>query len=351
MNPIAKLVRQVSIPYTLLFGSLLVWGFVKTIETPLTDPGVTFQVTYSSYPDYNPDVDGDIIVWDTIGTSSIDRDIQGYRLRTQEYFTISNRSTDEWLPRVSGDWVIWIAQTRIGQRTTSVLAENLATKEERTIVSKNCDGCIYSLDINADYIVWADRDVWLYHIPTQTITQVTDDPDYQDYPAVDAAWVVWRNQGNGTHIRGYNIETTETITLSVGLGSLSEDFPDISNGVTVWQGSTPLPMGGTNIFGKNLNTNEVFTATFNSEYNGHPRISGNTVVWSTYGSGNDDVYGYNMETKEHFPISSSEAAEQSPSISGNVVVWRRYDHEPNDWNIYGVHLYSHAVYLPFVLRP
>ncbi len=305
---------------------------------------IEFQVTTSTYQDYNPDIDGSTIVWNTVGISSNDNDIQGYNLNTGEHLIVSNKTINEWLPRISSNWVVWIGQNKTGRAITSVLAKDLVTGEERTVVSKTCDGCIYSLDISGNYITWADGDIWLYHIPTRTITQVTNDSVYQDYPAVDAPWVVWRNQDNpntGIHIVGYNIDTSERITVS--LETSGGDFPDISNGVVVWQHSGAL-------FGKDLSSGMTFTITNNSEYNSNPRIKGDTVVWSTYGSINDEVYMYNISTAETFTVTSNLKADQSPSISGNVVVWRRYDNAPNDWNIYGVRLYRFSVFLPLALR-
>jgi hypothetical protein len=335
--------RKLLIIPTVLLGFLLAMIYIRpSLGLPLDHRIVEFQITTSTQIDANPDVDGNVVVWRTGSTYG---NIYGYNLISEEYFVVSARARiHESIPKVSGQWVVWTGDFE------SVFARNLETGEERTIVSSTCAQCIYSLDISGDYIVWADGDVWLYHIPTQVITQVTSDLGYQDYPAVGPPWVVWRNQDNGTHIRGYDIDTTEIMTLTAGLGTHSEDFPDVSNGILVWQGSTPLPLGGVNIFGMDLNTREVFTVTYNSEHNGSPRTDGNTVVWSTYGSDSDDVFVYDITTGNITSMTSEATTDQFPSVSGSVVVWKRYDNPPLDWNIYGAHICSHSVFLPVVLR-
>jgi beta propeller repeat protein len=342
----ARYSRKLVVVLSVLLSSILVVICIRpAFSRWLGHRIIEFQITTSSEIDYNPDIDGNIVVWRT------GRDIHGYDLLSGNYFVVSAEKSYETYPRVSGDWVVWIDDRE------SVFAKNLETGEKRTIVSETCtDHCLYSLDISGDFIVWADGDVWLYHIPTQVITQVTSDYPvdlgYQDYPAVGPPWVVWRNQDKGAHIRGYDIDTTEIVTLTTGLGTGNEDFPDVSNGILVWQGSTYPPMGGTNIFGMDLTTRELFTVTYNSDFNWGPRTDGDTVVWTAYseGGGHCDVLAYDIATGHIISVTSPATSDDSPSVSGCVVVWKRYDNPPDDWNIYGAHMCMNSIFLPLVLR-
>lgn len=307
---------------------------------------VEFQITSSSQPDCNPDVDGDMVVWST-GEESPVAAVQGYDLTNNQHFDISAKEYRESLPKVSGEWVVWLADQNpsIYVPENFVLAKNLRSGEERTLCSPSDD--LYSLDIEGEYVVWADGDIWLYHIPTESITQVTSS-GYNDEPSVGWPWVVWRHQDVGAHIQAYNISTTEVLTVTFGL---DENAPDVWNGIVVWGESTPLPIGGRNIFGLDLNTSERFTITHNSELNNRPRLSDNMVVWSTYGSANgDNVYAYKLATGETISITTPATVDQAPSVSGSVVVWQRYNNEPDDWNVYGARVYSHSIFLPIVLR-
>lgn len=307
---------------------------------------IEFAIATSEATDSIPDVDGNIVVWMS-GVGEPYYDIYGYDLLNSELFIVSDKSTQESAPKISGNWVVWIEDEQ-GEASPNIVTKNIQSDEERTIVRDN-KWSIGSIAIDHDYIVWPDGlcGLWLYDIQTQVAISITD-TGYNDEPAIDWPWVVWRHQDIGAWIWAYNITTTQILTLTEGADA---NAPDVCDDIAVWSESSPLPLGGRNIYGQDLNTSKRFTITHNSEFNNRPRIDSNIVVWSTYGSGtNDSVYAYDMASGEVISVTSLATVDQVPSISGNVVVWSRFDDWPNDWNIYGARLYSDVAFLPLVLE-
>ena len=67
-----------------------------------------------------------------------------------------------------------------------------------------------------------------------------------------------------------------------------------------------------------------------------PDISGHIVVWQDNRNGNWDIYGYNLVTKKEFQITADSADQTNPVISGSLVVWE--DARFGVSNIYAVYL-------------
>ena len=346
------------------YQALIVFSILAVLSSPIpketleVDSDVVlsdeFLIAGSEFDEYNPDVDGDIVVWQTIGISAYDHNILGYRVDTQEYFSVSVDShVDETLPRVSGEWVVWLGYSTTQGMKTQVLAKNIQTEEQRVVVTVSCDHCIYSFDVTGDFIVWADIDVWVYRFSTEQTTRITNDFAVQDYTAIDPPWVAWRHQpgGGNSYIYAYNMNTGQTITPTLGVGDGFGNFADISDGIMVWEGTViTYPVSVRAYFAKNLGTEEVYTMTVTTDETiWYPRISGDFVVWNSNESGNDEIYLYDLQASKLLQVTNSTYSDQAPSVGMHTIVWRRYD-DQRGWNIYGVNLFSYSVYLPILTR-
>jgi hypothetical protein len=313
-----------------------------------------FQVSDSTAIDYTADIDGYIVVWRT--DESYSSEIMGYDIVAERAFAITDNLAEDTLPRISGDWVIWLSEDKYHRH--SVILRNIRTDEQRIIPMG-----AFGADISGDYAAFSNSDIWVYHIPSETLTQVTDDDIDQGEVSVAVPWVVWReiNPDNGltslSTIRGYNIYTHETMTLTLGEGNIDECCPAVSDGVLVWQGNSLL--GGSNILAKELPSGEVFTITDKGGYgdtwvhDGTPQIDGNTVVWRRYIEDDppiSSIYAYNLQTGALITVTGQKTGDALPRVSGEIAVWQRYDNAPRDFNIYGAWLKGRRVYMPVVYR-
>ncbi len=219
---------------------------------------------------------------------------------------------------------------------------------------------------------------------------------FEGMPEVGLNTAVWVDERNFTpnedaakenyDIYGFDLISKEEFPIAT-TENWKEDGPDISGNIVVWRA------GRYSVEGLNLSTGERFTPSPRScGTRQHPRIDGDTVIWSRYEGdhtpiyiqnlttgdtttftcdsydfwrsldiGGDiivwedirdsdvnsqkDIYGYNLSTEEEFPISVSEVWEEGPQVSDNFVVWRAWDPETHKQGIYGYDLDSSTKFI------
>ena len=115
--------------------------------------------------------------------------------------------------------------------------------------------------------------------------------------------------------------------------------PAISGNTVVWE---YYRTGESGVYGYDLSTHSQFAihtvATVSPFY--YPEISGNTVVWYEKRNGNTDIYGYDLSTHREFRITTNAATQWDPAISDDTVVWMDYRNGLGD--IYGYNLSTHS---------
>lgn len=109
---------------------------------------------------------------------------------------------------------------------------------------------VQDIRVFGDYAVWSarvatDTDIYLFHIPSQQLTPVTDENLYEDVtPRISDTHVVWeRSQGAGTaaQVMVYEIATQDTIQLTNHASALpAPTAPAIDGSNVVWVGWDPV---------------------------------------------------------------------------------------------------------------
>lgn len=320
-----------------LFTALELFIAASTFEsTPASSSvllGPEWPIAATSDSEGNPDIDGDLVVWQS-ESSPGNRDILGYRLPDHQPFVIAETGSDERRPKVSGNWVAWMEDSRM------IRAKHLLTGDEREIQAEYPRD-VTSLDIDGQHVAWSDQNLYLYHFDSEVITQVaTMDEDLHYAPALDWPWLVW-NAGNDVH--SYDLRSGETMSLTLGRGGSA---PDVSDGLAVWSESIPAPPYGTrHIYGIYLETREHIAVVERPGWNTRPSIDGNLLAWSH----GDTVLMKDISAGETITISPPGAIDNLPRISGDTLVWKRWESEDTD--IYAVRLYADIQYLPLVANP
>lgn len=273
---------------------------------------IFLAITASMFDDSNPDIDGNLVVWQSHRPST-GWDIYGYNLDTGVKFVVSNTPDDEYSPRISGNSVVWIAQH---DRQCQVWYKNLVTDDLRLIVS-HVFPSIYSLDIDGEYIAWGSRSINLYNAQTRSATVVSWSATvYRDYPRLDMPWLVFRQSGNPPIITGYNLSTTEIVTLAVSNG-----VPVLGGDVLVYRVNGTAPR----MEGLHISSGKTFTVSLDP-WSVNGKTDGKYITWQSEGN----IHLYNIATGEDAIIDDDG---QSPVVKNGFVVWQ---HWTNNWDIWAV---------------
>jgi beta propeller repeat protein len=85
-----------------------------TLNAGTSDPNtpIEFAIVNNEAEQINPDIDGNIVVWQSRGLPTEDNrngdwDIYGYNLTTRQEFQITNNPYDQTNPAVSGNTIVW----------------------------------------------------------------------------------------------------------------------------------------------------------------------------------------------------------------------------------------------------
>jgi beta propeller repeat protein len=200
-------------------------------------------------------------------------------------------------------------------------------------------------------VLWEDdrhgnSDVYAYRVPTDLSTPgeecaIASGPSEQRKVAVSGDTVVWQDNRSGRwEIYSAKIPancSTPAAESLVSTGEGNKTNPDISGNTIVWQDDRN-GLGSSDIYAKDLSTNQEFPVSTGASLMDTPAISGSVVVWRQESPNNYDIFGRDLmardlETGEVFQITSNSGDQVAPAISGNIVVWE--DHRNGDADIYG----------------
>lgn len=163
--------------------------------------------------------------------------------------------------------------------------------------------------------------------------QITNDSATENYyPDIYEGIIVWDHidisGGIIFSIYGYNLNTNQQFVIAENIRDYG--YPAIWGDYVVW-------MQGEQISIYNLKTKQVTLVGGNDDTAYWPDIYDGTVVWSE----NGDIRSYNIKTGVFRMISDSDTADY-PAINGDTVVWE------DGGDIYGFNLKSSAT--PFLIR-
>ena len=160
--------------------------------------------------------------------------------------------------------------------------------------------------------------------------------DDQDYPAIDANIVVWRDRRNASYdIYSYDLSTG--LTPFICTATAGQYWPAVSGNIIVWPDERN---GNYDIYGYNLSTQAELTICTNSANQYSPAVSGDIVVWEDQRNDWNYIYGYDIATSTEFEIRAMTTGGVGfASVDGNTVIWNEGGH-----NIYGKNLSTGSVF-------
>ncbi len=301
---------------------------------------------------------------------------------------ITNNSTDDTTPVVSGNNVVWKGEEGIyfyDGVTTKLLSNNTGRNPKisgnnviwessggislydgnSTSKLLNSDGSSSFSQIDGNNIVWQSSSsgynytqIFLYNGNTTiNLTQTMPGTFKTGYGAdISGNKVVWANYSIA-ELFLYNGQETIQLTNNLNVG-----YPKISGNNIIWNGSgklsiyngfqtTVLPSNyynyGNDIDGNNVvwqegssnstsseiyfyNGSRVFNLTNNNRIDRNPKIAENGVVWEGFDGNDFEIYYYNGY--ETIQITNNNVddidAQISPNKYGHAIVWRGRDGEP-----------------------
>lgn len=324
---------------------------VKAQYNPFT------KITDDIYPQYNPAIDGDYVVYESWRGGS-GSDIYLYDIvsgaETKITSGISGMSSH---PDISGDRIVWQDNRNGGWEIYTYL---ISRPDIGDYPLFDFEGEQSSPAIHGNTIVWVDHrgdefssNIFMYDLSTGVATQITDDDDNQQHTP-DIYWpdIVYEDRRTGnSDIYLYNINTQEETQLTED--PADQLNPSIHGRRVVWEdmrdGNWNLYMHHTTYGPGSVYYNydwEIYTGDgFRemSQYNDiNPAVYEDYIVFQSYRNGSWDIYLYSFinDTFGSTSIIITEAKDQiNPAIYDNRIVWQ----DERDWD--GTSAYEADIWL------
>lgn len=244
-----------------------------TVKTSHVNTGKLNVGTNNFDPQENPDIDGNMVVWEQWNMSiesKEKRSIYVKNLATNYIGKLMNSNYDQANPKVSGDRVVW----EEWDNNHAIYMKNLKTHK----VAKIGVGTLP--DISGGIIVWES---W--------------------YTPGAIMYLDLYNGKKGLVVYGKNIH-----------------YPQISGSRVVWQQYSNHVW---NIWAKNLANNNIAKVSPSSKFQFNPQISGTRVIWAqNLGTYKDGIYYRNLVTGKTLPVWPFSGMTQfNQVISDGLIAW------------------------------
>lgn len=296
---------------------------ITWIETQLTDdPAHQIEAAVG---------DGKV-VWTDFRNGNI-ADIRVRDLATGEEREITSDPVGQYNPDVDGEWVVYGDDRN---DAGDIFAFNLVTGVE-TLLSTD-PGRQNNLAISGDRVVWNDFstvfDIYGRNLLGGPIFYVVLGPRAELKPRISGDLVVWEelNVGAGLwDIRVLDLSTSANTLLAAG--PEHEREPDIDGTRIVYLKFRSGDLNGdADVFLYDVASGLTTQLTTTPAARRRPRISGNTVVWYEGPNGAWDVRGYDLITSTELPLAVGPWSSALPDVDGHEIVFS--DDRNGDWDIY-----------------
>ncbi|MCK4758010.1 MAG: Ig-like domain-containing protein [Thermoplasmata archaeon] len=286
------------------------------------------QITTNTSGQSDPDIWGDIIVWEDWRNGN--KDIYAYNISNGTEFAVCTALAYQDNPTVHGNIIVWRdARNDDGD----IYAYNLSSEiETRITTDSSFQG---SPAIYEDKIVWHDdrngnKDIYIYSLLNDTKWQLTNHLANQTFPAIYGDIVVYQDDRNdattGYDIYAYNISNGTEFPVCVL--PETQDRPKIWGDMIIWEdgrGTFPGPFPNNwDIFGYYISNGTEIQITTDIERQMLPDIWGQRVVWEDgrKGPASDlDIWAYCFWNYTEFQITTNDSGQSNPAIYGNKIVY------------------------------
>ncbi len=299
--------------------------FLISSSFAATDPQPVYQ---QNEIQYSPDIHEGVVIW-----ARNDKDVEGYNLNIQNYFSVCSESKDQKHSAIAEDYAVW-TDTRNGNY--DIFAKDLVTGDEISVCT--LDSLQVYPSISGNIIVWQDRrsendyDIYGYDLSTDTEFVICDDPSNQYYPFIFGNKVVWHDTRNGdADIFYYNLDTGQTTAVCTASGHQMR--PKVYQNYIVWQDARSSDY---DIYCHDLDSGNTFVVCDAAEDQQNPAIFGDIIVWQDKRTGENNIRGYKISGSTEFVICDDTGQQIEPEIYNNIVVW---EHEISIYrNIYYIEI-------------
>lgn len=321
-----------------------------------TDPGTEddlsglqiVQITDHMGDQYFPRVSGNWIIW-------IEDESEGtVGLYLHDIANRSERRTVDCasfltIPEISGNWIGWVEvrNDSSGQLLPCICVYNIqddmstqvtrypAMPSQTSISRYSIFDLISTLDISDNGIVWHDRrngnmDIYYANLTSGEEQQITSSPADQTSPSISGDLIVWaeKNEEGYDNICLYNLTSGDLKRIT--------DYPAvrtdqvISGEHVVW---AQIRLSDYDICCYNISSGNTTWITSEPADQRWPRISGDLIVWSDNRDGNGtEIYAYNLSTQTETQITNDNIDQLGADIGGNNIVWM--DNQTGNYAVY-----------------
>jgi hypothetical protein len=186
-------------PWHLAFGS--------TTLKDLAEPNTQSQIGHVRG-------DGKIVVWSEGRKEWKHYQVVAYDLDTGKRWRVDPSNSDQWLPQVAGDKIVWVDHRndpsgyRLNPKNSDIYMHDLSSGKTTAVTTHPARQ--EEADIDGDWVIWHDYrgapdgisgkeiDIWAKNMATGKEYQVTAYPHLEVYPRVDNGRLFYQRVVNGS---------------------------------------------------------------------------------------------------------------------------------------------------------
>lgn len=252
--------------------------------------GVDTEITPIAADRYDPDIDGDIVVW---GESGLGIYTYDFNAPVVGGTAIPGTSTFSFQPSLSGPILAWRAMDFINT-ISNIWYRQGAVSTQVTNLPNNQFAA--APDVSGNYIVWYWFDVgapgiqkvYFYDIanPVPGGTIIGSTPASQGDAHVSGSTVVYMDNTDGTDWELYLYTLPSGPPIKITNDLIDQAAPDISGNYVVWQANNQIFL-----YDIAAGTTVQISDSGVGGFNENPKIDGNHVVWQNQsGTGTSTTY-------------------------------------------------------------
>ncbi|MCT8337481.1 PGF-pre-PGF domain-containing protein [Methanoculleus sp. Afa-1] len=310
---------------TLLCAVVIVGLLAPPVAAAEIAPGdlVPFAVFPGSQE--NPDVDGDMVVWE-----------DGRNGNKEIYFSnspgtsgtrITNDPASQEKPSISGDYIAW-QDYRNGNWDIYLYKRSTGETTQLT----NDTGKQWLPIVRGNYVAWydsssGDTNVVLYDIAAGSKDIIECDAkttipggSTEFKPALSEKYVAWIEEID-ERIRYYSIEDGE-IKGPVSTSTAAQSWPSLYGSVVAWEDNRHA---SPDIYMTNLDNPSGGEQRITSDGSDQvsPALTGQILAWEDKRDPPRSIYMYDRNNGEEMAVPTAGGEQLYPAASGNMIVWQK----------------------------